>query len=242
MRVFVLLTFLFCAIPAAFAADAQNLTFNDLLQRLKQHPEIQAYVSRAESSRHYAQGELGLPDPMLFAEQRNYRLRSGMGTGGGDRMIGFRQEIPRPAIRQAKSEKMQAESHKTRLMADYAFSSMKAQLITVFVNRQSFKEQEKLLDEQESVFRSERSSIKGRITANQSGTSQLSMSKAESAEVDIMRSELTEQEHESAAMLMNMLGEIPEIVLPAVKMAAWDHDPEKTYPVKIAAEDVAAAQ
>lgn len=242
MRVFILVTFLFLCVPAAFAVETQQLTFDDLLQRLKQHPEVQAYVSRAESSRHYAQGELGLPDPMIFAEQRDYRFRSDMGRGGGDQMLGFKQEIPRPSIRQAKSEKIQVEAHKTSLMADYAFSTMKAQLITILANRQSFKEQEKLLDAQENLFKSERASIKGRIAANQSGTSQLSMTQAAAAEIDIMRAELMEQEHESAAMLTNMLGEVPEIAVPPVKMAAWDKDAEKTYPVKIAAEDVAMAQ
>lgn len=242
MRILVLIVLLFSFVPPAVAAEAASLTLDDLLQRLKQHPEIQAYAARAESSRHYAQGELGLPDPLLFAEQRDYRLRSEMGRGGGDQMLGFKQEIPRPAIRQAKSDKMQVEAHKTGLMADYAFAAMKAQLITILANRQSFKEQERLLDEQESLLRSERGAIKGRISANQSGTSELSMSEADSAEVQIMRAELMEQEHESDAMLTNMLGEAPEVVLPAVKMEAWDHDLQKTYPVKISAEDVALAQ
>jgi outer membrane protein TolC len=43
-------------------------------------------------------------------------------------------------------------------------------------------------------------------------------------------------------MLTNRLVEVSEMAPPAVKIAAWDHDPEKTYPVKIAAEDIAMAQ
>jgi hypothetical protein len=241
MRVFVFIILLFSFAPAVFAAESQKFTLDEMLQRLRQHPEIQAYVTRAESSRHYAQGELGLPDPMLNFQVQDYPI----GASSSDfeqKMIGFKQEIPRRAIRQAKSEKIQVEAHKTSLMADYAFSVMKAQLITVLANRQSFKEQKKFLDEQETLFHAERKSIKGRIAANQSGTSQLSLSQADSAEVDIMRAELMEQEHESEAMLTNMLGEVPEIILTAIKMAEWDHDPEKTYPVKIAAEDVAMAK
>ena len=43
-------------------------------------------------------------------------------------------------------------------------------------------------------------------------------------------------------MLTNMFGEAPEVTLPSVKMLAWDNNPEKTYPVKIAVQDVAMAQ
>src|SRR3990170_909281 len=95
VRILVFVIFLSSFFSSAFAAEAQPLAWDDLLQRLKQHPEIQAYVTRAQSSRHYAAGELGLPDPMLFVEQRDYRLRSDMGRGGGDQMLGFKQEIPR---------------------------------------------------------------------------------------------------------------------------------------------------
>jgi outer membrane protein TolC len=242
MRVFAFILFLFSFVPAAFATEAPLLSWDDLLQRLKQHPEIQAYVSRAESSRHYAEGELGLPDPMLNFQVQDYPIGSSRSSDFEEKMIGFKQEIPRPGIRRAKSEKMQTEARKTGLMADYAFAAMKAQLITVFANRQSLKEQEKLLDEQEDLFRSERGSITGRIAANQSGASQFSMNQADSSEIEIMRAELTEQVHEGEVMLTNMLGEAPEIALPEIKMAVWDNDPEKTYSVKIAAEDVAVAQ
>jgi len=242
MRIFVFIMFLFSFVPAVFAAEAGQLALDELLQRLKQHPEIQAYASRAESSRHYARGELGLPDPMLNFQVQDYPIGSSRSADFEEKMIGFRQEIPRAGIRRAKSEKMQVEARKTGLMAGYAFAAMKAQLIAVLANRQSFREREKLLDEQENLFRSERGSIKGRIAANRSGASQFSMNEAEGAEVGIMRAELMEQERETEVMLTNMLGDVPEIALPAVKMSAWDNDPEKTYPVKITAEDVAMAQ
>jgi outer membrane protein TolC len=244
MRVFIFIILLFSFSSVAFAAESRQSGFDDLLLRLKQHPDIQAYVSRAESSRHYAKGELGLPDPMLTFQIQDYPIGSSRSADFEEKMIGFRQEIPRPALRQAKSRKMQVAARKTSLTADYAYSAMIAQLITVLANRQSFKEQQKLLLQQEGLFRSERMSIKGRIAANQSGTSQMSISEADTAEIRILRAELAEQEHESEAMLTNMLGAgaEAEIVPPAVKIAAWDHDPEKTYPVKIAAEDVAMAQ
>lgn len=41
---------------------------------------------------------------------------------------------------------------------------------------------------------------------------------------------------------MNMLGDAPDITLPPVEIAAWNHDPAKTYPVIIAASDIDMAK
>ena len=216
--------------------------FPRLLEKLRQHPEIASYDAKAESLQHYSKGELGLPDPMLNAQVQNYPIGTSTSSDFEEKMIGFKQEIPAFGTRGAKSEKVQAEAHKTKLAADYTFATMKAKLITVLATWRRIKEQEKLLDEQASLFVSERTSIKGRIAANQSGISQLSLNQADSAEIKIMRAELDEEKHEVMAMLTNMVGETPDVELPPIELAAWDHDADKTYPVKIAAEDITMAR
>ncbi len=216
--------------------------FARLLEKLRQHPEIASLQARVESSEHYAKGELGLPDPMLFVEEQDYPIGSSMSRNQEEKMIGFKQSIPAFGTRSAKSEKVQADAHKQQLAANYAFATMKAKLITVLATWQRIKEQEKLLDSQAALFGSERTSIKGRIAANQAGGSQLSMSQAESTEVQIMRTELDKEKHEVMAMLTNMVGEAPDIEMPPVMLVVWDHDPDKTYPVAIATKDIEMAR
>ncbi len=217
-------------------------SFTRLLEKLRQHPEIASLQAKAESSEHYAKGELGLPDPMLFVEEQDYPIGSSMSRNQEEKMVGFKQSIPAFGTRSAKSKKVQADAHKQQLAADYAFATMKAKLITVLATWQRIKEQEKLLDSQAALFSSERTSIKGRIAANQAGGSQLSMSQAESTEVQIMRTELDEEKHEVMAMLTNMVGETPDIEMPPVTLVAWDHDPNKTYPVAIGSKDIEMAR
>jgi len=212
--------------------------FTRLLERLKQHPEIQSYISRAESSQHYAKGELGLPDPMLDVKVQDYPIGSSRSTDFEEHMVGFKQEIPAFGTRGAKQERGSAESRKNQMLGEFAFAAMKAKLIKTLADWQRIKEQGKLLTEQAGLLTSEITSIKGRIAANRASVSQLSTSQAQSAEVQIMRAELDEEKHELMAMLTNMVGEAPEIELPPVEMAAWDHDADKTYPVMIAAEDI----
>lgn len=216
--------------------------FTRLLEKLRQHPEVASYASKAESLQHYSRGELGLPDPMLFLQEQDYPIGPSTSQMQEEKMVGFKQEIPAFGTRGAKSAKVQAEAHKTHLTEEYTFASMKAKLIMELANWQRIKEQEKLLKEQTNLFNSEQTSIKGRIAANQAGVSQLSMSQAESTEVQIMRAELDEEKQEVIAMLTNMVGETPDVKLPPIELVAWDHDADKTFPVKIAAEDITMAR
>ncbi len=157
-------------------------------------------------------------------------------------MIGFKQTIPAFGTRGAKSERIGVELRKNKLLGEYAFAAMKARMITAFANLERIKEQEKLLDQQAALFGSERTSLKGRIAANQAGVSQLSMSQADSTDIEIMRAELDEEKHEMMAMLQNMLGESPEVTLPPIEAVAWNGDAEKTYPVTIATADIDMAR
>ncbi|HBR68091.1 MAG TPA: hypothetical protein DEA55_01815 [Rhodospirillaceae bacterium] len=228
--------------PASTAQELDTGRFALLLEKLKQHPEIQAYVSRAESSSYNATGELGLPDPMLFIQEQDYPIGTSMSRDQEQKMIGFKQVIPAFGTRGAKSERLGVESRKNKLLGDYAYAAMKSQLITALANLARIEEQEKLLAQQASLFGSERTSLKGRITANQASQSQLSMSEADSADVGLMRADLDEGKHEIMAMLANMIGETPDIPLPAINKVAWDQDVEKTYPVQVAAQDVEMAR
>lgn len=219
----------------------QSEPFTQLLEKLRQHPEVAAYASKADATEHYAKGELGLPDPMLNVQEKDFPIGSSMSQDFEEKMIGFKQEIPAFGTRSAKAEGRQAEAHKTRLMGDFAFATMKAKLIMVLANAERIRAQEKILDEQSRIFASERASIKGHIAANQASVSQYSMSQADSTEIDLMRAELSEQKHETHAMLANMVGEVSDIAPPQVTLATWDRDSDKTYPARIAAEDIAVA-
>lgn len=207
-------------------------------EKLRQHPEIAAYASRVEASGNYARGELGLPDPMLTIEQEDYRLRSDMGRGGGDTMLGFRQEIPGFGLREARSDKLKVESRKYQLLQDYAFAAMKAKMIAAFANLQKTKELRTIALEQEKLLKVQKQSLEGSVAANRAALSTVPMTEAELQEIGIMLAELEEDQHENEAMLRNMVGEAPDMRLPPVEMVAWDRDPAKTYPVIIAASDI----
>ncbi len=230
------------ALPARAEEPQEIGTLTRLEEKLRQHPEIAAYASRVEASGSFAKGEMGLPDPMLFIEQEDYRFRSDMGRGGGDKMIGFSQQIPRYSLREARSDRLKVESRKNKLLQDYAFAAMKAKMIASFANLQKVKELHSIALEQEKLLKTQRQSLKGSVAANRVGLSTVPMTDAEIQEIDIMLSELEEERHGIEAMLINMLGEVPDVTLPPVEMAAWKNDPTDTYPVVIAASDIDMAK
>ncbi len=229
------LTFLLGA-PAVHAES-----FDDLLEKLKQHPQIQQYAAQVEQYEELSRGEMGLPDPMVFFEQQDYRLRSDMGRGGGDRMLGFSQQIPRWSVREASAGRMIAESRKTLLLKDYAYSTMKARLIATLANLQKVNDQSRVLEEQEKLLKTQKRSLESRVAANRSEVSAISMTEAELAEIKIMLAELEEEKHGIKEMLINLLGEVPDVEMPKVQMQAWKREPENTYMVAIADADVAIA-
>ncbi len=231
-------------IGAVHPALAEELTakapdnFTALEERLRQHPEIEAYASRVEASESYSKGELVLPDPMLFFEQRDYRFNPSMGGGSGDTMLGFQQDIPRLSLREARSGKIRIESGKNQLLKDYAFAAMKAKMIMAFANLEKIKELRTIAKEQEKLLKTQRQSLKGNVAANRAGFSELSMTDAELQEISITLSELQEEHHGMEAILINLLGEVPSIKLPPIKMLAWDNNTNNTYPVAIASSDI----
>lgn len=230
------------AFPAKAEEPQETGTLTRLTEKLRQHPEIAAYANRVEASGSYAKGEIGLPDPMLFFEQKDYRLRSDMGRGGGDSMLGFRQDIPRYSLREARADRLRVESRKNQLLQDYAFAAMRAKMITSFADLQKIKELEIIAREQEKLLKTQKQSLKGSVAANRTGVSMVQMTDAELQEIHITLAELEEERHGIEAMLINMLGEAPDVTLPSVEMSAWNNDPEKTYPVIIAASDIDMAK
>lgn len=229
------------ALPAV-AQEQQAGTLAQWEEKLRQHPQIAAYAQRVEASGSYAKGELGLPDPMVFIEQEDYRFDSDMGRGGGDTMLGLRQEIPRPALREARAGRLETESRKHTLLQDYAFAAMKAQMIATFAHLQKVRELRAIAREKEKLLTTQRKSQKGSIISNRAGLGSLSLTDAELQDIGITLSELEEEAHGLKTRLVNMLGEAAEISLPPVEMAAWNNDPAMTYPVMIAAVDADMAQ
>ena len=111
----------------AAAAPAQAQTFEGLLEKLKNHPQVDAILAESERQGELAEGELGLPDPTVSLGVNN--LPTDSFAFDTERMtskvIEFNQEIPSYSLRKARAGMREAESDKQRLMAAYAEAQLK---------------------------------------------------------------------------------------------------------------------
>lgn len=246
MRFVLIVMLLAAGASNALAGEAPNkkepAAFSRLVERLRDHPEVQAYAERAASQRLYGDGEAGLPDPMLMLGAQDYAIGRSMSRDQQQKMVGFRQEIPRLSVREAKVERGHAESRKTRLSADYAFAALKARLIAALAELRRVKEQEQVYRQEEAILRAERMSLAGRVGSGQAELGDLGVQQAERDEVLLNVSDLTAQRHEIEAMLTNILGETVNIAPPDIKPVPWESDVNGTYPVKITGQDVVMAR
>jgi outer membrane protein TolC len=145
-------------------------------------------------------------------------------------------------LRKAQSGRMNAESDKNRLLQEYAYSAMKARMISAFAQMHKVDELVRIAQEQKKLLKTQRQSLKGGVAANRAGVSAVSMTDAETAETEIMLAELDEEKHEIEAMLTNMLGYVPKTPdTPDIEMTAWNGNVDNTYPVLAAAADITMA-
>ncbi len=246
MRSILIILLLAGAASPALAKDIPEksapASFDALVERLRDHPEVRAYAEKAESQRLYGDGERGLPDPMLMLGVQDYAIGRSMSRDQQQKMIGFRQEIPQASVREAKVARGHAESQKTRLAADYALAAMKAKLIAALAELQRIRAQEKIYKQQEAIFATERRSLAGRVASNQGSVGTIALQQADLTEIDLALNDLHEQKHEVEAMLVGMLGETTAIAPPEVKPVSWTRDVAGTYPVGIAGQDVAMSR
>lgn len=243
------LIFLVLALPLTLSAPARAASetafdtraFDSALTRLKAHPEIAAGNARAEALSNAADGALGLPDPMLFIAEQDLPLGASTSQDFEQKMLGVRQQVPGFGTRRAKSARAALESRKTRLAASYAFARLKARLITTLAGLHSLKQQERLMAAQLALTATERQSLTGRIAADRGRVSELAAIDTDTARIELARAELEERRHELQEVLRNLLGDAPELVPPPLVSVAGPPDPERTYPVLLAADDMAMA-
>jgi outer membrane protein TolC len=244
-NLFILVLVLSLAISASARAATETAfdarAFEGALARLKAHPEVAAGNARAEALSDAAEGTLGLPDPMLFIAEQDLPLGASTSQDFEQKMLGVRQQMPAFGTRSAKSARAVFESRKTRLAARYAFARLKARLITTLAGLHNLKQQDRLLAAQLALTATERQSLTGRIAANRGRMSDLAAIDAETARIELARAELEERRHELQEVLRSLLGDAPELVPPPLAPLAGSADPEHTYPVLLAADEVAMA-
>ena len=225
---------------SAFASS-----FEEYVHRLGEHPQVERILAESEASKAQAQGELGLPDPMVMIGVDNVPISDPAFDRflPTSKVIGFNQKIPNPALRGAKSEKLEQMSEKQKLMADYTNARLRFMLVSKLAEYESVKTQKKLIKTQLGHYHELEDTFKGQIESGRSVYQRFSEVDVERAEAERKLNDLDAQLAAIEAEFIRLVGEVPEIKMPEIATdTLWDKNPNDLYAVLIAAEDIDIAK
>lgn len=215
-------------------------SFEEYVDRLSSHPQIESILAQSQAQNAQAQGELGLPDPVLTIGVDNVPISDPSFDEflPTSKVIGISQKIPNPALLEAKSQRFLQMSEKSNLYADYMKERMRFMLISKMAEYESVKTQKKLIKSQLSHYSELENTFEGQIESGGSLYQRFSEIDVERAEAERKLNDLDAHLASIEAEFVRLVEEVPDIDLPEVPQASWDKNPASLYPVLLAAEDV----
>lgn len=231
-----------CLIWAALATPAHAESLDDLLAKLKNHPQVDAILAESERQNELAKGQLGLPDPTVSLGVGNMPLdtlsfRTERMTS---KVVEFRQDIPSYSLRKARFGMREAESHKQKLMAEYAEAQLRALLIKRLVELNMLDELEDNARQQIALYKTIDKHLEGRSEAGDSIYGDFFAFDAQRLEVDHLLNALNQERTKAAEELRWLVGSVPEQISLDHGASQWPVAADQLYPALIAKEDVAA--
>ena len=232
----------FFSLLVSLPANAQ--TFETYVERLSNHPQVTSILSSSEAFKAQAQGELGLPDPMLMVGVDNMPISDPAFDRflPTSKVIGFSQSIPNPIIRKAKSERFEEMSEKQKLIADYTNARLRFMLISKLAEYESTKTRKNLIKKQLSHYEELENTFKGQIESGRSIYQRFSEVDVERAEAERKLNDLGARLASIEAEFVRLIDEVPDIKIPEVSDLTWDQNPASLYPVLIAGGDIDIAK
>lgn len=236
---------LLLAILLLFVANAaQATTFEGLLEKIKNHPQVDAILAESEQRSNLAEGALGLPDPTISLGIDNVPVND----PGFDRflptskVIGFSQTIPSYSLRKANSEKQEVLSKQQQLMADYTYKRLKAILIAMLVKHHQIKQQQDYAKQQLARYQELENYFKGKLEAGNGVYWRFSEVDVERSLVEQRLNDLKAEQDSIEAELIRLVGEVPDTPLPDIPHHDWDQQPNTLFALQIARENIMAAE
>ena len=215
-------------------------SFQELEQRLFEHPSLVALQFNEKESREKAEASLGLPDPVLTVGVNNVPLRDPAFDRflPTNKAIGVRQSLPNMAERRAKSTVNKSTASLQRMQGEWQFAALKARLISLLAKQTSLTEQLSLLVARDAKYDELEEVIQSEINAGRPVVFRI-------ADIDIERADMAREKALIDATRISVRAEIVELVsVPAVtrapvqELASWDGAAGTFYSVQIANRDV----
>jgi len=236
---------IFSAVLVLSAAPAAGKNFEDYLDRLSEHPQIAELLEKAVQYGETAEAETGLPDPVITLGLENLPVSGNTGFNRDmmtSKMIGFSQSVPNYRLRRAKSDKQAVLSARQHLAADYTEKRLKSMLVAALARHEKTLEQQKIARRQLAQYRELENYFKGHLDSGARVYWRFSQLDVERSVIEQRLNDLDAEQAEAEAELVRLVGEVPQIALPELPERLWSGTTDALYPVRLAIDNVTAAE
>jgi outer membrane protein TolC len=230
-------------VAATISNTANAASFDEYLQRLKEHPQVSMALAQSDKYQELSEGEIGLPDPQLILGVDNIPIDDPAVERflPSSKVLGFKQALPSYGLRKAKSEQQKGMSRKQRLFADYTIKRLEAYLITALTELDKVKQLEEYATKQLKYYVELENYLKGQLESGNSVYGRFSEIDVERTEVEQKLNNLKAERDTIEAELVRLVGEVPDTVLPSIAVVNWQKTDDNIYPLTIAKEDISIA-
>ncbi|RIJ20792.1 transporter [Henriciella barbarensis] len=230
----ILLVAAFAAIPLATVASAQS--FDELEARLKSHPSLSALGYDAEANRERAIAATALPDPVVSLGINNFPIfdpsfDTYLPT---NKAVGIRQQIPNLAGRQARAGEARAMSVQTEAIRNARYAALRAELIALLADKRRITRQKTLAEARDAKYDELVDIVEAEIDAGRPAVYRLAEIESERAEVSRTLVDLDQQEAETDALLVELVGLVPSTSAPPLNEKDWSGAALEFHNVRVA--------
>lgn len=236
MRYIVLFWFVVLAIPAVVHAQ----TLEIFLEKLKNHPQVEAILAKSESERELSEAALGLPDPVFSLGVNNLPVNRlafdrEMMTS---KSIGFMQDIPNYNARKARSGIYESEAKQRKYTAYYAEARLKALFLSRLIDRTKLDALEELNMRHLALYKDMENYLKGQLEAGNDVYERLAYTDTNRIDVQFELNAIKTERTDVEEDLIRLVGEIPRLPLSDIKPVNWSGEAERLHPVFLARKDI----
>lgn len=226
-----------------FGNAAYATSFDEYVQRLAKHPQVLRILEQGTKFKELADGEMGLPDPMLTLGVDNLPIDDPAFDRflPTSKLFGFAQKIPSYSLRKAKSEKQKQLSAKHELIAKYTMQRLEAMLVSMLAKLEKVISQEQYAQQQIEYYKALEEYFKGKLESGSRVYWRFSEVDVERSLVESRLNDLQAERDDIEAELIRLVDEVPDGVLPDAADATWNGTDYAVYPIVIAKEDVTIA-
>lgn len=215
-------------------------TYDYYVRELSKHPSVTQIVEQGNRFESLSKSAISLPDPHLILGVDNIPFSDPAFDRflPSSKVIGFKQAIPNPKVRESKATLEKNQSKKQRLIAEYQIERLKALFTRQLIELQKVNELESLLKEQLKLYRFMEKDLRGQLEAGKSVYGRFSEIDVERSDIEQQMNDLKSERVNIQETLIELVEIVPQLSPPILTVQPWIRNQTPLYPILISQKSI----